>query len=664
MANIITLQAPNSPIASVEIFKSGVAEISRYFSFDLPTGESQHASHTIEVVGLPKSLHSLRVSISYNDSEVDVLDYHKSTCSLSDSELRSDLLQDLKAKSGNLMDERRLRQQGFKFLATYMESLAEGKSQPASASDPAQIASFFDDFVEIGKNRSALVTGLESQIADIQRQIADETERLRFANQNLCTKVIVVPAMKNIGADAQYNMVLKLVYCVKDVSWEPTYDLRLTAVDGTPTSSVKLQVRAKIRQNSGEAWNGVNLSLSSDTSSGRHVLRNLPNPKIELRQKDTHSTTSGGIYNSKPAAEPQMRSSSSTSAFSNPSAFSNVNVTPASNPLPFAAFTGPGFGSTTFGQSAPAFSQGSEPHQPFGGGFMHKGQTGVVPLAHTPAFSPVHAQPSSGKSLFGTSLPPKSTTPAIPSSTNSPSKNADLSETRTNNAITYTCKHTTSIPSDNFMHQILVATIPLEAVFMHITVPSVDSRVFLCCQVLNSSAYPLFPTAKINTFMNEISVSEGDVYNDAGRQIIESCLKVDELLATGYDRSPEVTPSIGIGMFPSQGVKTYRSTIIIRNSHPTPVRGIIIRDSVPVPADSSLSVTLKEPEVLARMHGGGNAREGVDVRWSSRLGANEGKREGGFEWVCDVLSGGEELLKAVWEISGARDVVEHVYIAN
>ena len=99
-------------------------------------------------------------------------------------------MHELQAERLRLEDERRLRQQSFTFLTTYMDSLAQCKShgQP----EAAQMVSFFDEFVELGITRSAVITELDGKLVDVGNRITAETERLSKLSSNLPVKVVTV----------------------------------------------------------------------------------------------------------------------------------------------------------------------------------------------------------------------------------------------------------------------------------------------------------------------------------------------------------------------------------------------------------------------------------------------------------------------------------------
>lgn len=105
----------------------------------------------------------------------------------------SDVLRDLQAEFTRLEDERQLRQQSFAFLSTYMNSLAKGEAL-AGAVEPAQLVTFFDEFVDIGKSRSEVIAVLDQQVKDVQKEIDKEILRLSLESRSLATKATVTLA--------------------------------------------------------------------------------------------------------------------------------------------------------------------------------------------------------------------------------------------------------------------------------------------------------------------------------------------------------------------------------------------------------------------------------------------------------------------------------------
>lgn len=54
------------------------------------------------------------------------------------------------------------------------------------------MVSFFDEFVELGITRSAVITELDGKLVDVGNRITAETERLSKLSSNLPVKVVTV----------------------------------------------------------------------------------------------------------------------------------------------------------------------------------------------------------------------------------------------------------------------------------------------------------------------------------------------------------------------------------------------------------------------------------------------------------------------------------------
>jgi hypothetical protein len=136
-------------------------------------------------------------SLTTGSEDLLIMDYYCSDCrpnsfSISPPDVSSDVLRDLNAKCTSLEEERQLRQKSFAFLSTYMDSLAQGKAP--GVTEPAQLVTFFDEFVELGKSRSEIIAALDQQISDLQKEIKEEIVRLRNECFTLATTTTVVLA--------------------------------------------------------------------------------------------------------------------------------------------------------------------------------------------------------------------------------------------------------------------------------------------------------------------------------------------------------------------------------------------------------------------------------------------------------------------------------------
>ncbi|KAG2114827.1 hypothetical protein DEU56DRAFT_896191 [Suillus clintonianus] len=672
--NVITLSATDFPIKSVKIFSSDLlAEVTRVFPLDftqsLAQDGSQVGSQVIEISNLP-NLHisGIRACVTTGSDDLLVMDYYCHSRPNVDP-VSSDVLRDLKAECTRLEDERRLRQQSFAFLSTYMNSLAKGDAP--SVAEPAQLVTFFDEFVEIGKSRSEVIAVLDQQIKDVTKELDKEIHRLYLESLSLVTKatVVIAPVSGRTATIAE----LELKYRVS-ATWKPEYEMHVTTIDGVPSPSVSLTYRCLIFQSTGENWDNVELAVT--TAKSRAPSGGLPEPKrTEIRQQGPlvqpdsyhesavkpqitplwktpgHGSLFGsampstqqasqGLFGSAFGASHQADSSqASFGAAQGPAA---GNVFGASQAQPTA--TTPGlFGSTSaqpIASSTLAFGASQFPAQPTATTSGLFGSTSTQPIAgSTLAFgaSQFPAQPTATTSgLFGSKPPPYS----------SP-QNSNVSN------VTHTATAKVSIPSRaaGGCHHVLIATIPLKAIFTRIAVPSIDTRVFFTCDILNSSNYVLTP-GTVHTRLDGKHVSDSDITSVKQPQTIHCSLGIDPAVTTQFSRSVDSLPDFTV--LNGKVVTTHTITTTIKNTHRHPVSNVIVRTSLPLPADPRVTVALQEPEGLAGIDSGTvRVRDGCHARWLT-TGNRAGKNDGLFEWVCSSVKPGSEMLKAVWYVTAPR----------
>jgi len=112
---------------------------------------------------------------------------------------------------------------------------------------------------------------LLDKIAALKKQLAD-------ISSNRGKEVRTVDL--TIDADAAMDLTVELSYLILQARWEPLYDIRL-AQDGR---SAELAYRAVVSQNSGEEWQGVNLSLSTATPSAGSAPPELQPWRINFQE--------------------------------------------------------------------------------------------------------------------------------------------------------------------------------------------------------------------------------------------------------------------------------------------------------------------------------------------------------------------------------------------
>ncbi|KAG8212848.1 hypothetical protein J3R82DRAFT_11165 [Butyriboletus roseoflavus] len=567
------VEANQFPIKSVKLFSSGTAEITR--TFPLSFLRSQDEPQVVEIVHFPEGLQSVDISVTSTSGKVTILDhYHTSVAKrhFEYSTLSSQTLRELETEQLRLEHERRLRQQSFTFLTTYMDSLAQCKSHEQP--EAAQMVSFFDDFVEIGITRSVVIVELDAKLADVGNKITEEKQRLSKLSGDLPVKVVTVLSCNNeVPVEAAE---LTMTYVVKQVSWKPAYDLHVTMSGNMPSPMVRLDFRCTVTQWTGENWENVSLALT--TADQVSQLIQLPEPKkIDIR-----------------VALPQTfpRANQPTSCM-------------------FGSSSQPSQGTSFFGTAS------------FGA--QNREQQGM------PSPTPVVDE--------------------APKVVSQPQTVSQLISHGSKDPITHVADGGIFVPSDHAEHQVLVASLSLQAEFMRVVVPSTDTRMYYTCEVKNTSEYVLLPGI-VKTYLNDKHVSSA-IHNTELPQVLECSLAVDTGVKTIHNRAPDALPSVNA--FTGKATTTYTSATVVQNTHAEPIRGVIVRSSIPLPADPRISIVLKEPLGLAEIDEGSvTIKEGCLARWST-MGGRKGKQEGLFEWVCDV-NPGTEVLKAVWEVCGPQDM--------
>lgn len=671
--NVITLSATDFPIKSVKIFSSDVAEVTRVFPLDFT--RSPNESQAIEISNLPL-LHSgtgIRASVTIGSDDLLVTDYYHCSSdyksSLFGHPVSSDVLRDLQAEFTRLEDERQLRQQSFAFLSTYMNSLAKGEAL-TGAVEPAQLVTFFNEFVDIGKSRSEVIAVLDQQVKDVQNDINKEIQRLSLESRSLATKatVTLAPVSGRTATIAE----LELKYRVS-ATWKPVYEIHVTTTDSVPSSSVVLTYRCQISQSTGENWDNVELAV---TTAKHYVLSiGLPEPKkMEIRQQQGFLSQPDSYR--QPAVNPQPTPVWNTPGYTSP--FVHI--------LPSAQQASPSvFGSTQTAPHQSDLSQGliGTAQRSVGSVFGSNRQ----PTTTTPSiFGSTLAQSTTDQSqMFGALQGQPTATPPSPSlfesrlnalvaqmsgSSHNPTQSQASSSASAqssssqhkrehavlaelNKAITHTATAKVFIPSREAggTHHVLLATIPLKASFTRVAVPSIDTRVFWTCEITNTSNYVL-TTGTIHTYLDGKHISDSNITSVNQPQTIQCSLGVDPAVTTQFNRTVGSLPDFSV--LNGKAITTHTITTTIKNTHRVPVRNVIVRTSLPLPADPRVTVSLQEPEGLADIDSGTvRVGDGCYAGWST-TGDRAGKNDGLFEWVCNSVEPGSRVLKAVWYVTAPR----------
>ena len=253
-----------SEIEAVTVFSSG-ALVTRKLTRDIPAG-----NHTLIINDLPAgAVHSsIRVEGSADgDLQIGAVDIKRVSVTSDEAAARDaerKRLEDELEKLTDAMDSLRADievKETQKTLITNLAGLPQQPPSPAGTGGQPQDWSKLLDLIGSGmtdlqstilKARIAM-RELGRDIEDIKKKLAEQAPK-----QESRTELRIA-----LQAAADLNADLKLRYQVSGASWAPLYEARLTAGTDAKEPELALTRRASITQQTGEAWQGVALTLST-----------------------------------------------------------------------------------------------------------------------------------------------------------------------------------------------------------------------------------------------------------------------------------------------------------------------------------------------------------------------------------------------------------------
>lgn len=117
-------------------------------------------------------------------------------------------------------------------------------------------------------HESLVLQGNRRQMDDQLQKLTNELELVRNARPRERYTVIVEVEVLDPGW-----LTVEISYIVASAGWEPLYDLRLLDNAGEP--SLEVTYLAQVTQNTGEAWESINLTLSTARPALAHTLPEL-----------------------------------------------------------------------------------------------------------------------------------------------------------------------------------------------------------------------------------------------------------------------------------------------------------------------------------------------------------------------------------------------------
>ncbi|MAY84483.1 MAG: hypothetical protein CMP59_10160 [Flavobacteriales bacterium] len=245
----------DTKVEAVTVFFSG-AEVHREGKINLSKGK-----HTIKIEDLPSNLLSQTLQVEgMNGVSILSVKQEKSSGNSEEEELAYELIED-QIDSLNTIS-RKLRNEIYALRVE--EKLLMGNSQFGGAEKGAEI----DELKQASAFYRTRLLNIHNEIIDLHIKIkknndaiADKYEELnkRFANKNKLYSTVLI----SLECESPTNTALQLSYYIPTAGWIPTYDFRVREI----TDPLKIIYNANVFQSSGEDWDKVSLTLSSNNPS-------------------------------------------------------------------------------------------------------------------------------------------------------------------------------------------------------------------------------------------------------------------------------------------------------------------------------------------------------------------------------------------------------------
>ncbi len=257
-------------LAEVTVNPRG-AQLTRTGEVELPAG-----THEVVLDTLPQGIVAASVQvegISTGDVEIGTVDVSRLALDPEQeaSGRRKSLQEELEALARDRARHDRVRIDA-QFRRATLERLTGGYAAIsfAAGDKPAMSPEQIGNLLLLTNRELSEISSVVLEADEAIVQIGKREKVLRRQLQLLATtpKARTRVAIQ-VSAATPAKMTLSLKYSVPDAGWRPVYDARLKLpADGKP-AELKLVQRALVFQRSGEAWEDVNLKLSTATVTGR-----------------------------------------------------------------------------------------------------------------------------------------------------------------------------------------------------------------------------------------------------------------------------------------------------------------------------------------------------------------------------------------------------------
>ncbi|KAG8990321.1 hypothetical protein FRB90_001809 [Tulasnella sp. 427] len=272
MSNTFNVDTTQLPVASVCVYQADRAEVHRILPVELEEGQNE-----IKIERLPSGVDpdSIRVEGTGNAVIFDVIHSPPPPVVLTTDKTKNPALHALNQREADLDAEKDILNQQETILKDYSSTLKSG------VANAAKLAEFLKLYQE---KKQQIFDELQTVDAKL-REVHDEQDKVKKEfwadatgqkRQTSVTVVVLAQQKGKVELSVRYSgssfieqKINLLIYffdmlVVNGASWTPMYDLR-AKVSHAPgeASSISLQYKASITQNTGEDWTDVALTLST-----------------------------------------------------------------------------------------------------------------------------------------------------------------------------------------------------------------------------------------------------------------------------------------------------------------------------------------------------------------------------------------------------------------
>jgi hypothetical protein len=254
-SNVIKQQTIDSKIENVTVFLSS-AQVYRTATTTLSSGKTE-----LVFRGLTPSLDPESIQIQAR-GEVSILSIRNQLNFLEEVK-QKDTLKQIRTQLEKLEEKTKNNRIALAVLEYEEGFLNENKKQIVGVQNNISKLEDLKQNIDFQRFRLTEILTKKAEISSSNAEIQKENTKLNAQERELSSKIsivkneiIVTVFVKNT---VQTSVEFSLSYVVPNAAWYPLYDLRVRDIQ----SPIQAQMKAKVRQNSGEDWSEIKLSLST-----------------------------------------------------------------------------------------------------------------------------------------------------------------------------------------------------------------------------------------------------------------------------------------------------------------------------------------------------------------------------------------------------------------